>query len=54
MKIVQPAGSRLSRPCLPKEADGMAGWLYRLGPGHQCSLPAPADGGGQYLLVTAA
>ena len=35
-----------------KEADGLAGWLYRLGPGHACTLPDPADGGGQYLLVT--
>ena len=35
-----------------READGLAGWLYRLGPGHVCTLPDPADGGGQYLLVT--
>ncbi len=35
-----------------READGLAGWLYRLGPGHACTLPDPADGGGQYLLVT--
>jgi hypothetical protein len=34
------------------EADGLAGWLYRLGPGHACTLPGPADGGGQYVLVT--
>jgi hypothetical protein len=33
------------------EADGMAGWLYRLGPDQACTLPEPADGGGQYLLV---
>jgi hypothetical protein len=36
----------------PMEADGLAGWFYRLGPGHACALPEPADGGGQYLLVT--
>jgi hypothetical protein len=35
-----------------KEADGLAAWLYRLGPGHTRTLPEPADGGGQYLVVT--
>ena len=35
-----------------KEADGMAGWLYRLGPNHTCTLPEPNGSGGQYLLVT--
>jgi hypothetical protein len=34
-----------------REVDGLAGWLHRMGPGHACSLPDPADGGGQYLLV---
>jgi hypothetical protein len=43
---------QLVETVFPKEADGLAGWLYRLGPGHTCNLPAPADGGGQYLLVT--
>jgi hypothetical protein len=43
---------QLIEPVFPKEADGLAGWLYRLGPGHTCTLPEPADGGGQYLVVT--
>jgi hypothetical protein len=36
----------------PKESDGLAGWLYRLGPSHACTLPDPADSGGQYLVIT--
>ena len=35
------------------EVDGLAGWLYRLGPGRACMLPEPANGGGQYLVVAA-
>jgi len=35
-----------------KEADGLAGWLYRFGPSQACTLPDPGEGGGQYLLVT--
>ena len=42
---------QLIETVFPMEADGLAGWLYRLGPGHTCTLPEPADGGGQYLLV---
>lgn len=37
----------------PPEEDGLAGWLYRLGPGGECTLPDPSASGGQYLLVTA-
>jgi hypothetical protein len=37
----------------PLEADGLAGWLYRLGPRDACSLPGPSHSGGQYLLVIA-
>jgi hypothetical protein len=37
----------------PLEADGLAGWLYRLGPGDECTLPEPSKSGGQYLVVTA-
>jgi hypothetical protein len=33
------------------EPDGLAGWLYRLGPKQTCTLPDPARGGGQYLVV---
>jgi hypothetical protein len=33
------------------EPDGLAGWLYRLGPKGACSLPDPVASGGQYLLV---
>jgi hypothetical protein len=43
---------QLVEAVFPQEADGLAGWLYRLGPGHACTLPEPTDGGGQYLLVT--
>jgi len=35
------------------EDDGLAGWLYRLGPDGACTLPSPDTGGGQYLLVVA-
>jgi len=44
----------------PPEADGLAGWLYRLGPGGACrdrvpggacTLPEPSADGGQYLVV---
>lgn len=37
---------------LPEESDGLAAWLWRLGPGATTLLPAPARGGGQYLIVT--
>jgi hypothetical protein len=33
------------------EPDGLAGWLHRLGPKQTCTLPDPARGGGQYLVV---
>ena len=33
------------------EADGLAGWLHRLGPGQSATLPPPAQCGGQYLVV---
>jgi hypothetical protein len=33
------------------EPDGLAAWLYRMGPKQSCSLPDPAKGGGQYLVV---
>jgi hypothetical protein len=33
------------------EPDGLAAWLYRMGPRQTCSLPDPASGGGQYLVV---
>jgi len=35
-----------------REPDGLAGWLYRLGPGQTNILPDPTDGGGQYIVVT--
>jgi hypothetical protein len=44
---------QLVETVFPAEADGLAGWLYRLGPGQACILPEPSVGGGQYLLVTA-
>lgn len=34
-----------------REPDGLAGWLYRLGPDNSCTLPDPSAGGGQYLVV---
>jgi len=37
----------------PSGEDGLAGWLYRLGPGDECTLPEPSVSGGQYLVVTA-
>ncbi len=38
---------------LAPEGDGMASWIWRLGPGGEAVLPAPIDGGGQYLIVAA-
>lgn len=35
------------------EADGMAAWIYRFGPGQQCEMPPATGTGGQYLVVTA-
>ena len=36
---------------LAPEADGLAAWFLRLGPGRHTHAPDPAQGGGQYLLV---
>jgi hypothetical protein len=36
---------------IPREADGMAAWLMRLGAGAQAAVPDPEDGGGQYHVV---
>ena len=33
------------------EADGLASWIWRLGPNAATTLPDPASCGGQYLLV---
>jgi len=38
---------------LKEEADGLAAWIWRMGPGARGELPSPAGGGGQYLIVTA-
>ena len=38
---------------LALEADGLAAWVWRLGPAGTAELPAAAAGGGQYLIVTA-
>lgn len=35
----------------PVEADGLAGWLYRIGAGQSAAMPSVADSGGQYLVV---
>ena len=35
----------------PREDDGLAAWVLRLGPGMAETLPAPAEAGGQYLIV---
>jgi hypothetical protein len=37
----------------PMEPDGLAGWFYQLGPNRASTLPEPANGGGQYLVVVA-
>jgi hypothetical protein len=36
---------------LAAEPDGLAAWLYRLGPDRARTLPEPSTGGGQYLVV---
>lgn len=38
-------------PLIDREADGMAAWLLRLGPGMSARIPDPSDGGGQYHVV---
>jgi hypothetical protein len=35
------------------EADGLAAWLLRAAPGTSTPIPAPDQGGGQYVLVAA-
>lgn len=35
------------------EADGLAAWIWRMGPGARVVLPPPGDSGGQYLIVAA-
>ena len=35
----------------PMEADGLAAWMWRMGPGAAATLPPPAESGGQYLIV---
>jgi hypothetical protein len=56
--VAEPA-ERLARTetsvetVLKPEADGLAAWVWRLGPSGAATLPAPAEGGGQYLIVTA-
>ncbi|MGD9806608.1 MAG: hypothetical protein AB7E81_10855 [Hyphomicrobiaceae bacterium] len=37
---------------MKEEADGLAAWIWRLGPGGTDRLPEPSKGGGQYLIVT--
>jgi hypothetical protein len=56
---VTPSGGAalrtLARPetvaLIEREADGMAAWLMRLGPGAEMASPDPGDGGGQYRVV---
>jgi hypothetical protein len=36
-----------------EEADGLAAWMWRLGPSGEATLPDPKKGGGQYLIVAA-
>ena len=36
-----------------EEADGLAAWMWRLGPAGEAVLPPPGNGGGQYLIVAA-
>ena len=38
-------------PVIEPEADGLAAWLLRAGPGTMTQTPDPAHGGGQYVLV---
>lgn len=38
---------------MKEEPDGLAAWVWRLGPCAEAVLPAPARGGGQYLIVAA-
>ena len=51
-----PAALRaLGRPeivtLIPREDDGMAAWLMRLGAEAESAVPDPGDGGGQYHVV---
>ena len=40
-------------PIFEPEADGMAAWLLRVGPGNTAVTPDPSSSGGQYLVVAA-
>jgi hypothetical protein len=46
-------GSSVVETVLPAEADGLAAWVWRMGPGATATLPPPAESGGQYLIVAA-
>jgi hypothetical protein len=54
---VSSEAQRMSRTAVAVDAvfamepDGLAGWLYRMGPMQACTLPDPAKGGGQYLMI---
>jgi len=47
--LIEPATETI----FEREADGMAAWLYRFGPGMSVETPDPSGTGGQYLVVTA-
>jgi hypothetical protein len=49
--VAGPLGAGDSAMLLGPEADGMAAWCYRVGPGEALRGSAPVDGRGQYWLV---
>ncbi|MFV0295837.1 MAG: hypothetical protein ACK5JT_06930 [Hyphomicrobiaceae bacterium] len=40
-----------SRTIFEPETDGLAAWIWHVPPGAKVTMPAPGEGGGQYLLV---
>jgi hypothetical protein len=50
---LQRRQSTVLETVLAPEADGLAAWFLRAAPGTSTRIPAPAQGGGQYVLVAA-
>jgi hypothetical protein len=46
-----PNGKAQAQDIFKPADDGLAGWTYRIAPGASLTLPDPARGGGQYLII---
>jgi hypothetical protein len=46
-----PDGKAQAEEIFKPATDGLAGWTYRIAPSESVTLPDPAQGGGQYIIV---